>query len=375
MITIGSKRPFRAQLPDAAGVISWIHVGDLHMTKAGEQNHLDLTEIVKEVNRAFAGSVSFVFLPGDVADDGSRAAYAVVRGELDRLNVPWCAIIGDHDVHEKSFANFLEAMSERTHYAFTVGPVRFVAMNAFDVPDPESFALSAEQLAWVKRELQAATDAGQSSVLLLHCYPSDLKAGGSELMEVLRNFDVRLIDMGHTHYNEIANDGRTLYCATRSTGQIEEGPVGYSVTNIDGDVVSWRFVELGKLPVVVITSPSDERLQTDRSKTPQGNLRVRAKFWGGAEALRATAYLNGHSVPMKRIDNSHVWETDVSAPPEGVFSLKVSVEDARGKIASDEIRVVSGDLAERDQDNALEAWPEHGLLGTQLGPNKNGKKW
>ena len=28
-----------------------------------------------------------------------------------------------------------------------------------------------------------------------------------------------------------------------------------------------------------------------------------------------------------------------------------------------------------DQDNALEAWPEHGLLGTQLGPNRNGKKW
>jgi Icc protein len=44
------------------------------------------------------------------------------------------------------------------------------------------------------------------------------------------------------------------------------------------------------------------------------------------------------------------------------------------------IRVVSGDLAERErvernQDNALEAWPEHGLLGTQLRPNKNGKKW
>jgi hypothetical protein len=30
---------------------------------------------------------------------------------------------------------------------------------------------------------------------------------------------------------------------------------------------------------------------------------------------------------------------------------------------------------QRDQDNALVAWPEHGLLGTQLGPNKNGKKW
>jgi Icc protein len=131
--------------------------------------------------------------------------------------------------------------------------------------------VSTDQLAWVKRELQTATDAGQSSVLLLHCYPSDLKAGGGELMEALRNFDVRLIDIGHTHYNEIANDGRTLYSATRSTGQMEEGPVGYSVTNIDGYLVSWRFVELGKLPVVVITSPSNERLLTKSNECRGGS--------------------------------------------------------------------------------------------------------
>jgi Icc protein len=380
MNTLASKRSFQPQLPDASGVISWVHLGDLHMTKAGEQNHLDLAEIVNEVNQAFAGSVSFVFLPGDVADDGSRAAYEVVRRELDRLNVPWCAIVGDHDVHEKSFANFLYAMSERTYYAFTVGSVRFVAMNAFDVPHPASFAVSADQLDWVKHELQAATDAGQSKVLLLHCYPSDLKVGGAGLMEVLRHFDVRLIDMGHTHYNEIANDGRTLYSATRSTGQIEEGPVGYSITNLDGDVVSWRFVELGVLPVVVITSPSDDRLLTKSSGTLQGTLTVRAKFWGKAEAVKATVYLDGQAVFMKRIPDSHVWEADVSASREGVHLLKVSIEDARARVASDAIRITIGqraerDYMERDQNNALQAWPEHGLLGTQLGPNKNGKKW
>jgi Icc protein len=380
MKTLASNNSFQPQSPDTAGVISWVHLGDLHMTKAGEQNHLDLAKIVNEVNRVFAGSASFVFLPGDVADDGSRAAYAVVRGELDRLNMPWCAIIGDHDVHEKSFANFLDAMSERTHYAFTVGSVRFVAMNAFDVPHPGSFAASAEQLAWVMGELQTATNAGQTKVLLLHCYPSDLKVGSAELMELLRIFDVSLIDMGHTHYNEIANDGRALYSSTRSTGQIEEGSVGYSITNIDDDVVSWRFVELSKLPVVIITSPSDERLLTNTSETPRGNLRVRAKFWGEIEALRATAHLDGHDVPMERVEKSQVWEAHLSIPHEGVYSLVVSVEDSHGKVATDEIRVVSGDPAkrervERDQDNALAAWPEHGLLGTQLGPNKYGKKW
>jgi Icc protein len=58
----------------------------------------------------------------------------------------------------------------------------------------------------------------------------------------------------------------------------------------------------------------------------------------------------------------------------------VEAEEKCGKIATDAIRLVIGDYAkqarmERDQDNALEAWPEHGLLGTRLGPNKNGKKW
>ena len=67
-------------------------------------------------------------------------------------------------------------------------------------------------------------------------------------------------------------------------------------------------------------------------------------------------------------------------PHQGVYSLVVSVEDSLGEITTEEIRVVSRDPAkrvrvERDQDNALEAWLEHGLLGTQLGPNKNGKKW
>jgi len=215
---------------------------------------------------------------------------------------------------------------------------------------------------------------------MLHCYPSDLKVGSGELMELLRNLDVRLIDMGHTHYNEIANDGWTLYSATRSTVQIEEGPAGYSVTNLDGDVVSWRFVELGTLPVVMIISPSDERLLTKTSESVEGNLKVRAKFCGESEAVRLNTRFDGHDVSMQRVGKSQVWEAHVSALHEGMYRLVVEAEDKLGKAATDAIRLVIGDNAEqervgRDQDNALGAWPEHGLLGTKLGPNKNGKKW
>jgi Icc protein len=381
------KTLFIPKRPDRAGIVSWIHIGDLHMTTAGEQNDLDLRAIVDEINDCFASGVSFVYLPGDVAEDGSRLAYSVVRQSLDQLTVPWCSIIGDHDVHEKSFVNFCEFMTTKKHYSFTIGHTRFLAMNAFDVPDPGSFIVSHEQLRWGGEELDRATAAKQGKILLLHCYPSDLKVGGDALSHLVREHGVQLIDMGHTHYNEIANDGGTIYTATRSTGQIEEGPVGFSVTNLDGEVLSWRFFELGALPAVMITSPSDERLMTDFSVAPlsgQKSTRVRAKIWHHAPIRYVSAQLAGEQVELQNVPDTRVWEGEIATAnlAAGVYPLYVYAEDEGERAAEDTVRLridsaahVLQKRAQRDQDNAIGAWPEHGLLGTQLGPNKNGRKW
>ena len=390
-MAISRPRTFEPKPSDAAGVVSWVHLGDLHMTEAGEQNHTDLLAIVDELNDVFADSLSFAFLPGDVADDGSRTAYAAVRGALDRLRLPWCAIVGDHDVHEKSFANFLQFMMPATHYAFTVGDVRFVALNAFDIPDPGAFCLLPKQLSWLEEELQLAEERSQAKVLLLHCYPSDLKSAGEQVSALARKYGVRLIDMGHTHYNEIANDGCILYTATRSTGQIEEGRVGFSITNLDDGVVSWRFFPAGGLPAVMITSPADLRLLPDASLRNEDagterprSLCMRAKAWARAEISSAVARWNGQSIALARVAESQVWEGSLAcdALADGVYPLAVRIEDAEGKCAEDAVKVALGHgaaafpmRAPRDQDNALDAWGEHGLLGTQLGPNKNGRKW
>ena len=377
---------FEPNPPDTAGVISWVHIGDLHKRAAGDQNHLDLQAILAEVNRTFANSISFVFLPGDNADHGDAPAYEIVRRALDQLHVPWCAIVGDHDVEQKSFHNFKTFLATETYYAFTIGNIRYLALNAFDVPEPPSFTVLPEQLAWIENQLCTATSEGQIGVLLLHCYPSDLKRGRSELTRLVAKYAVKLIDMGHTHYNEISHDGRTIYTATRSTGQIEEGPVGFSVTNLDQGVVSWRFLELGKLPALIITSPADERMigdDTEVDSSGDGLLMVRAKIWSDVEISSVVAAIGEVSVPMDRIFDSNVWaaKLDAGAPSNGVQPLRVVAVDEEGRTATDEIKVLIGtdrtvrERAERDQDNALEAWPEHGLLGTQLGPNKNGRKW
>ena len=379
-------QPFCPNPVDSAGVLSWVHIGDLHMRAAGQQNDLDLQAIVAEVNAFFGDSISFVFLPGDNADHGDPEGYIVVRQVLDRLRVPWCAILGDHDVEQKSFENFHAFLAERTHYAFTADHVRFLALNAFDVPEPPSFAVLPEQLRWIEGQLRAANDEGQEKILLLHCYPSDLKQGRQELVGLISTYGVKLVDMGHTHYNEISHDGKTIYTATRSTGQIEEGPVGFSVTNLDHGAVSWKFLELGKLPAVIITSPADERLIADNAELDgldATSLRVRAKVWAQNDVAKVEVSLKEATVQMQQVLGSRVWEATLpcEAIPPGVHPVRVVAVDAQGKSGSDEIRALFGSdrpprqRAERDQDNALEAWPEHGLMGTQLGPNKNGRKW
>ncbi len=364
--------------------VSWIHIGDTHITKAGEQNEIDLSKIVDEINEIYShGGIDFIFLPGDIADNGSSSEYRAVRAHLDRLTLPWCAIVGDHDVHERTFANFQTYVTPDLWSAFTVGAYRFFRLNAFSEPRPDSFAVNTEQLDWLEEELVQCRGQSVQAVLLLHCYPSDLKQGGARLGELLRRYPILLVDMGHTHYNEISNDGAVLYTATRSTGQIEEGPVGYSVITLDQSIVSWHFVRLGSPSLVAITHPADHRLSTTRTVVDSGSpkVQVRAKIWSRGSITEVRAQIEGKQVNLSS-KGGMLWtgEIDTSDTKHGTHRLLVTAEDSFGSQFSSDIWLTIGPTPrtgyhEIDQENAIGPWTERDILGTQLGPNKNGRKW
>ncbi len=387
MISTRTATPSSAP-PDKGGIVSWVHFGDLHMTTRHEQNYRDLLSLIEEVNQVMADSLSFVYLPGDNADQGEAAQYEVVREALDRLTLPWFAIVGDHDVHLKSLNNFQRYMMPEPVYSFEAGEYRFLALNAFASASPKNFDVSEEQLLWLGQMLEAANQKQKRCIVLLHCYPSDLGHSSDALRRLLHKYRVLLVDMGHTHYNEIAHDGCCLYTATRSTGQIEEGPAGFSITNLDHGVVSWRFKPLQEWPLVMITTPAEERLIVDPSSASQvlrGRIPVRVKAWSNRPLVRGHILFNEQKIDLTPVTGSAVWyaEIDTATVPDGKHSLTVTISDASGRESHDQIRLVvsqSGAYeqparAERDQDNALAAWPERGILGTQLGPNKNGRKW
>jgi hypothetical protein len=132
----------------------------------------------------------------------------------------------------------------------------------------------------------------------------------------------------------------------------------------------------------MITSPADERLQTQQNPALGMRITVRAKVWSDTPIVAATAVARNIPIQLICVEGSQVWQgnLDLQTPPEPDECLRVEVRDAVGRTAQDAIRLpaasqTSPNRAARDQDNAIPAWPEHGLLGTQLGPNKNGKKW
>jgi 3',5'-cyclic-AMP phosphodiesterase len=139
---------------------------------------------------------------------------------------------------------------------------------------------------------------------------------------------------------------------------------------------------------VMITSPGDERLLTNaeiKSRTVAKKIAVRVKAWGDKQLLRGYAEIADQRVDLEQIVESAVWQAnvDIDRLPDGISQLTVHFEDEDGKSAHDTIRFINPASGEwkpasrnpGDSENTIGAWPEHGILGTQLGPNKNGRKW
>ncbi|MCJ8209039.1 metallophosphoesterase [Mucilaginibacter sp. RS28] len=359
------------------------HIGDLHITRAQEQNYIDLLSIISQIETELGDQLDFVVLPGDNADNGKPEQYRLVATALKMLSVPVYILSGDHDMEQGSLDN-LYAMPFARQMPFS----KLHKGNRcifIDVCGPGSggpdFRIGEQQLQWLHSELAQETNAGETILLFMHTFPADLKDAAEKqlLNELLARYNVTLVDMGHTHYNEITNNGQTIFTATRSTGQIEEGPVGYTVISTYNGVVSWRFKHLADpFPLVMINSPVDYRLANNSAQKVGDELEVCATILGSRPLKSVECRTDiANWVTMTEF-NKRFWKTTLQTP-ENLTGLTVKATDVTGRpgqwtiqplteIYTFPIRIKDGSDAD-----TIGAWPENGIFGTQLGPNSNGK--
>jgi hypothetical protein len=373
---------------DTDGPLLFAHLGDLHITRASNQNYLDFLSILVQLETECRRYTDFVVLPGDNADDGLPEQYELVATGLKLLSSPVYIITGDHDMASGNLDAFYSMpMTRKLPIAITVKGIRclFLDMCGSGTGGPD-FRLGTEQLAWLADQLGQAREQQKSVILFMHTYPADCadKQETYALNKLIADYRVVLVDLSHTHYNELANDGHTIFAATRSTGQIEEGTVGYSLVSIDQGTVSWRFKGLyDAFPFVLITTPADYRLWREDDQPPTGGLTiVRAVVLGNQPFRHVTCQLNQDlPVPMAMSSDGKYWEAELDIVAQPVLMLTVEAVDERGRPGRHTIELVtpftSGSTRHKQGSDAdsIGTWLQNGILGTQLGPNRNGSAW
>ena len=112
--------------------------------------------------------LDFVVHAGDMADFGMKAEFERMRDILARLDVPYVAVIGNHDCLATGEELFEEIFGE-VDFAFTAGNVRVVCLNTnaleFDRDKP------VPDFGYIERQVLEFPAEAEKSVVVMHARP------------------------------------------------------------------------------------------------------------------------------------------------------------------------------------------------------------
>jgi len=323
---------------DAAVV--FVVPGDLHLTKPDLENHRTALWMVDEVNGLVRPD--FVQFIGDNAQHAADEEYRLFRDVADRLRVPWYAIVGDHDVHGDPEARGFRARVGETVGALSLRGFRFVRL---DTQQARPCGLSAGQVDWFRGQVDDALRAGERVVIFQHNYPYQIwedfaGPGVDDWRAVVQTRRVAAIFTGHTHYWQVANDGRNVVVATRSIGDPEGGPPGYTLGCVRGDdlAVTYRSVQ-DQGPFVLVTHPRERLLCTGPAHVVRGADHVRARVWpaGPVAAVECRIDDGPWTALVPSPDGEWTGPLAGESLAKGEHALKVRAVDGSGRLGEQRI--------------------------------------
>jgi Icc protein len=153
-------------------------ISDLHVTAKGKRlfDRIDtpafLARAVAHLN-ALDPRPDFVWITGDLVDQGSAAEYAYLREILRALSIPWALMPGNHDDRaalRQAFTDqpYLPPGGEFLHYALDGLPLRLLALDTL-IPGESGGRLCAARLDWLRDRLEEHPD--RPTVVAMHHPP------------------------------------------------------------------------------------------------------------------------------------------------------------------------------------------------------------
>jgi 3',5'-cyclic-AMP phosphodiesterase len=263
--------------------------GDLHLINPELDNVRATRWVVEQVNDLIRPD--FVQFIGDNVQDATEAQFQLFNELRGPLNVRHYALIGDHDIK-----NDPGALAFRRHVGQPCGAMslrgfRFIRLNT---QESRPLGISVEQIDWFRAEVDGALARGERVVVFQHNYPYQIwenfaGPGIDDWRAVVQTRRIEAIICGHTHYWQVANDGRNVAIATRSIGDPEGGPPGYTLVYFRGDDLAATYRSVGDTsPAVLVTHPREKLLATGPRHIVRGADQVVVRTWSkpGVTAVR-----------------------------------------------------------------------------------------
>lgn len=155
-----------------------LHITDPHLVPPGEPLHgLDpydrLTRCIDDILEHH-GDAKACVITGDLAHRGQAPAYAGLRVQLDRLPMPWFALLGNHDKRAEYATAFGDAPQDGSGFiqgSFDTPQGRLLMLDTLD--EGRKGGLYCERRrAWLGEQLEQA--AGRPVYLFMHHPPFDI---------------------------------------------------------------------------------------------------------------------------------------------------------------------------------------------------------
>ena len=236
-----------------------VQLTDLHLFQdpgsvlAGVPTWATFRAVLDQVRREH-GSLDYLILTGDIAQDETLETYLMLRealGEwLERLRI----IPGNHDDRDNLRAAFPELFPDNQgtlNFALSAGSWRVIGLDS-QVTGEVYGRVDGQQLAWLKTTLE--TTPGAPTLLFVHHPPVPInvawldKLGLDQATDLLRLIEtsaaVKIVCAGHVHQEFSGHIGAAEMYTTPSTcvqfgaraeKEFDTAMAGYRTFTLDGD--------------------------------------------------------------------------------------------------------------------------------------------
>lgn len=321
--------------------VVFVWPGDLHLEFEDRPNYKTGLWMADEVNELIRPD--FVQFAGDNVQHARDNEWKLFQSITSKLKMPFHALVGDHDAHHDPGCRAYQSRLGATYQAFSLNGYRFICLNTMQY---RPLGMSQEQVIWFRYEVDAAISRKERVVVFQHHYPFQVwedfgnQPGLEGWREVVQTRPITALFAGHTHYGQIANDGRNIYVATRSIGDPEGGAGGYAIVYLDGEdlALTYRSVD-DRGPLALITRPRRAILATTAAHIVTGPLECQVRAWSVSPIKTAEARIDDGDWKTMRPDAELRWTFPIPGDTlnKGEHIFEVRLTDDKNVAGTDRI--------------------------------------